>query len=163
MARRPVFEDDAGNEEVSAMKILVAYDGFEHSDNAVREAAELAGDGAEITILSVVLPDARGSKSGGHVGLAPHAHEDVARAHAYLRERGIESTMEIEHGDAVHEICSAASTGGYDLLVVGSRGLGPVGRLLLGSVSAELARRAPVPVLVAGKDHTERIEPVSAR
>lgn len=77
------------------MKILLAYDGFEHSDNAVREAAELAGDGTEITILSVVPPDARGSKSGGHVGLAPHAHEDVARAHAYLRERGIEATMEI--------------------------------------------------------------------
>jgi nucleotide-binding universal stress UspA family protein len=145
------------------MKILVAYDGFEHSDNAVREAAELAGDRTEITILSVVPPDARGSKSGGHVGLAPHAHEDVARAHAYLRERGIEATMEIQHGDAVDEICSAASAGGYDLLVVGSRGHGPVGRLILGSVSTELARRAPCPVLVAGKDQTERIEAVSAR
>lgn len=144
------------------MKILVAYDGFEHSDNAVREAAELAGDGAEITILSVVPPDARGSKSGGHVGLAPHAHEDVARAHAYLRERGIESTMEIRHGDAVEEICGAAAAGGYELLVVGSRGLGPVGRLILGSVSTELARRAPIPVLVASKDTTERIEAVSA-
>jgi nucleotide-binding universal stress UspA family protein len=144
------------------MKILVAYDGFEHSDNAVREAAELAGDGAKITILSVVPPDARGSKSGGHVGFAPHAHEDVARAHAYLRERGIESTMEIQHGDAVDEIAAAAAAGGYDLLVVGSRGLGPVGRLILGSVSAELARRAPIPVLVAGKDHTERIDAIPA-
>ena len=144
------------------MKILVAYDGFEHSDNAVREAAALAGDGAEITILSVVPPDARGSKSGGHVGLAPHAHEDVARGHAYLRERGIPSTMEIQHGDAVDEIRAAAESGGYDLLVVGSRGRGPVGRLILGSVSTELARRSPIPVLVAGKDKTERIEPVPA-
>jgi nucleotide-binding universal stress UspA family protein len=46
--------------------------------------------------------------------------------------------------------------------VVGSRGLGPVGRLILGSVSTELARRAPIPVLVAGKDTTERIEALSA-
>jgi nucleotide-binding universal stress UspA family protein len=144
------------------MKVLVAYDGFEHSDNAVREAAELAGGGAEITILSVVPPDARGSKSGGHVGLAPHAHEDVARGHKYLRERGIPSTMEIQHGDAVDEIRAAAESGGYDLLVVGSRGRGPVGRLILGSVSTELARRSPIPVLVAGKDKTERIEPVPA-
>jgi nucleotide-binding universal stress UspA family protein len=58
--------------------------------------------------------------------------------------------------------CAAAETGGYDLLVVGSRGLGPVGRLLLGSVSAELTRRSPIPVLVAGQDKTERIEPLPA-
>ena len=144
------------------MKILVAYDGFEHSDNAVREAAELAGDGAEITILSIVPPDARGSKSGGHVGLAPHAHEYVARAQADLRERGIQSPLESRHGAADDEIGGAAAAGGADPLVVGPRGLGPVGRLILGSVSTELARRAPIPVLVAGKDKTERIEPVSA-
>jgi nucleotide-binding universal stress UspA family protein len=62
----------------------------------------------------------------------------------------------------VDEICAAASAGGYDLLVVGSRGLGPVGRLILGSVSGELARRAPIPVLVAGKGETERIKPRAA-
>ena len=65
-------------------------------------------------------------------------------------------------GTATRSKRSAAAAGGYDLLVVGSRGLGPVGRLILGSVSTELARRAPIPVLVAGKDTTERIEPVSA-
>ena len=47
------------------MKILLAYDGFEHSQNALAEAAELVKDTGTLAILSV-----------------------VARAHRYLRERG---------------------------------------------------------------------------
>ena len=142
------------------MKILLAYDGFEHSENALASAAELGGSReAEITILSVVPPDARGSKSGGHVGLAPHAHGDVAKAHAFLRERGIQSEMRMESGDPAAEISRVAAEGGYDLLVVGSRGRSAVGEIVLGSVSTDLVRHAPCPVLVVGKDATSQFEP----
>jgi nucleotide-binding universal stress UspA family protein len=145
------------------MKVLLAYDGFSHSENALATVADLGrAPGTEITILSVVPPDARGSKSGGHVGLRPHAHEDVARAHAYLREEGIESTMQMEHGDPVGEIVRVAGEGGYDLVVAGSRGRNPVGELLLGSVSKALVRQAPCPVLVAAKEATARFEPARA-
>jgi nucleotide-binding universal stress UspA family protein len=145
------------------MKILLAYDGFKHSENALAAAADLAGaPGTEITILSVVPPDARASKSGGHVGLRPHSHEDVARAHAYLRERGIESTMQMENGDPASEIARVAEEGGYDLIVAGSRGRSPVGELLLGSVSQSVVRRASCPVLVVTKDAEQRFEPTSA-
>lgn len=145
------------------MKILLAYDGFTHSENALAAAAELAGaPGTEITILSVVPPDARASKSGGHVGLRPHAHEDVARAHRYLRERGIESTMQMENGHPAGEIVRVAEEGGYDLIVAGSRGRNPVGELLLGSVSQAVVRQASCPVLVVTKDAEQRFEPTSA-
>jgi nucleotide-binding universal stress UspA family protein len=144
------------------MKILLAYDGFTHSENALVTAADLGRSSqAEITILSVVPPDARGSKSGGHVGLRPHAHEDVARAHAYLRERGIESTMQMENGDPVSEIMRVAQESGYDLIVAGSRGRNPVGELLLGSVSKALVHQAPCPVLVVSKDASARFEPAA--
>jgi nucleotide-binding universal stress UspA family protein len=133
-------------------KILVAYDGFEHSDAAVRTAIDLFHPGADITVLSVVPPDARGSKSGGHVGLRPHAHEDVARAHAALREKGIEARMEIAHGEIVDSICGAAADEDVDVLVVGSRRLGTLGQLSLGTVSGELVHRAPCPVLVSAED-----------
>lgn len=145
------------------MKILLAYDGFTHSENALAAVAELAGaPGTEITILSVVPPDARASKSGGHVGLRPHAHEDVARAHRYLRERGIESTMQMENGHPAGEIVRVAEEGGYDLIVAGSRGRNPVGELLLGSVSQAVVRQASCPVLVVTKDAEQRFEPTSA-
>ena len=142
------------------MKILLAYDGFEHSRHALEETAKLTAEGkGEITVLSVVPPDARGSKSGGHVMLRPHAHEDVARAHAYLRELGLPSEMKLEAGDPAEKIVAEATMGGYDVVVVGSRGHGALGRLFLGSVSTEVVARAPCPVLVAGADITERIEP----
>lgn len=132
------------------MKLLLAYDGFEQSQHALEETAKLAANGkGEITVLSVVPPDARPSKSGGHVMLRPHAHEDVARAHAYLRERGIPSEMKEDAGDPAEQIVAEATAGGYDLVIVGSRGRGPVGRAFLGSVSAKVVANAPCPVLVA--------------
>jgi hypothetical protein len=46
---------------------------------------------------------------------------------------------------------------GIDLLVVGSRSYGPVLRTMLGSVTAELTRSAPCPLLVfprgSGRHH----------
>jgi nucleotide-binding universal stress UspA family protein len=160
---RPRFRREILREKEERMKILLAFDGFSHSENALATAAELGSSpGAEITILSVVPPDARASKSGGHVGLRPHAHEDVARAHAYLRERGIESTMQMEHGQPAAEIARVAEEGGYDLIVAGSRGRNAVGELLLGSVSQAVVRQAPCPVLVVTKDAEQRFQPTSA-
>ena len=146
------------------MKILLAYDGFEHSLHALEETAKLASDGnAEVTVLSVIPPDARASKSGGHVMLRPHAHEDVARAHKFLRELGIPSEMRMDAGEPAEQIVAEAADGNYDIVIVGSRGRGAVGRLILGSVSAEVIAHAPCPVLVAGADITERIEPTQSR
>lgn len=145
------------------MKILLAYDGFEHSRHGLEETAKLAAGGTgSVTVLAVVPQDARGSKAGGHVGLRPHGHEDVARAHEYLRKRDIESEMKIAYGAPAEEIIAEVKAGGHDLLVVGSRGRGPLGRLVLGSVSGELVRRAPCPVLVAGQGVRERIDPSAA-
>lgn len=144
------------------MKILLAYDGFERSRFALEETAKLVQEGqGEVKVLSVVPPDARASKSGGHVGMRPHAHEDVAIAHAYLRERGIPSEMKIAYGDPAEEIVREAKEGGYELVVVGSRGLGPVEGLLFGSVSRKVLRDAPCPVLVAGQTMAHRIEPAT--
>jgi nucleotide-binding universal stress UspA family protein len=144
------------------MKILLAYDGFPHSDHALEHTAELAREGDEVTVMSVVPPDARGSKSGGEVGIRPHAHEDVVRAHESLQARGIESEMRIAHGVPEEEILRFAEEGGYDLIVVGSRGLGRVGRLLLGSVSRDIVAGASCPVVVVGEETVERFE-VGAR
>ena len=112
--------------------------------SALATAAELGrAPGTEMTILSVVPPDARGSKSGGHVGLRPHAHED-RRGPTRLREQGIESAMRMEHGEPVGEIVRVAEEGRYDLIVAGSRGRNAVGELLLGGVSKALVHEGAV-------------------
>jgi nucleotide-binding universal stress UspA family protein len=142
------------------MKILLAYDGFERSRPALEEAARLGREnGAGVTAFSVVPPDARGSKSGGRVGMAPHAHEYVATAHKYLREHGVESEMKIEYGDPADKIVEEARVGGYDLIITGTRGQGPVARWLLGSVSHKVADTTPCTLLIASEDRIVRVEP----
>jgi nucleotide-binding universal stress UspA family protein len=67
--------------------------------------------------------------------------------------------MQMEDGQPVDEISRVAEEGGYDLLVVGSRGRNAVGELVLGSVSRALVRRAPCPVLVVARDAKAEFEP----
>lgn len=57
---------------------------------------------------------------------------------------GVESR--VLYGRPSHELARHASE--FDLMIVGSRGYGPVGRLLAGSVSRYLARHAQCPILV---------------
>ena len=146
------------------MKILLAYDGFEHSRYALEEAARLANDeGGTITIVSVVPPTARGTKSGGRMGLPPHAQDDVTRGQELLREQGVEADTKILNGDPADTLIREASEGGYDIAVAGSRGLGAVAGLLLGSVSRKLVKGMPCPVVIAGPDHVERHEPAAVK
>jgi len=153
---------NVGSTKEVLMKILLAYDGFPYSDHALERTAELATEkGGSVTVLSVVPPDARGSKSGGHVGIRPHAHEDVARAHESLAAQGLESEMRIEHGEPSEEILRVAEEGAYELIVVGSRGLGRLGRLMLGSVSRDVVAGSPCPVMVVAKDGSEHLEPAT--
>jgi nucleotide-binding universal stress UspA family protein len=67
--------------------------------------------------------------------------------------------MRIEHGEPSEEILRVADEGDYDLVVVGSRGLGRLGSLMLGSVSKDVVAGSPRPVMVVAEDGSERLEP----
>jgi nucleotide-binding universal stress UspA family protein len=130
------------------MKILLGHDGREHSESAVRSAAELARGGGHVTIL-IVFPEGRFQRD----------HDSIARARELLEEQGVDVSLRKEHGRAASEIVRVAEEGGYELIVVGSRGRGPVGELLLGSVSRAVARIASCSVLVVSPDAEQRLEP----
>jgi nucleotide-binding universal stress UspA family protein len=68
----------------------------------------------------------------------------VERAHA----AGVDATFLVWEGAAGDAIVDAAGAEGADVIVVGSRGLGAVGRFVLGSVSDHVVRHAGCPVLV---------------
>lgn len=143
------------------MKLLVAFDGRAHSVFALDTAIEVAAkaENAQVTVFSVVQPDARGTKSGGHMGLPPHADEDLDYARGYLANHEIEAVTKAGQGDPADEILQEARTGGCDLIIVGTRELGPIVGRLLGSVSRKVAHDAPCPVIVAGSRGAERVEP----
>ena len=78
-----------------------------------------------------------------------HGAEHIAeRAAEHAREAGIDATPHTGHGDVVDVIAESAGSLGADLLVVGSRGMGPLSGAVLGSVSHALVHRLPVPLTI---------------
>ena len=138
--------------------ILVPTDGSEHATKAVRFAADLAQKyGAQIILLHVVsdwgsgrVPDElRGYARMEHVEITERdlrrgaADEILRRAQEAAAAAGVQSieTM-IEDGAPAPRILNRAKAAGADLIVMGSRGLGDLQGLLLGSVSHKVSHLA---------------------
>ena len=130
--------------------LAVGYDGMAESHAALEEAAKLATKfGASIRVIGVATPvpaiGAAAAAQAGTVGgpdFQSRLHEAVAGLPAELRAQPV-----LEKGEPVEKLLAAAEMG-VDLLVLGSRGFGPVMRLLIGSVSSKVIRGAPCPVMV---------------
>lgn len=130
-------------------KILLAYDGGEPAKRALEQTIELARKfDAQVGVISVVPV---------HPGRAPidpwddrtvHA-EELLEARRLLREVGIEAELLEPGGDPAQLIESLADERGYDTIVVGSRGLNALTRMLQGSVSDHVATHAHATVVVA--------------
>ena len=133
--------------------ILIATDGSEPASQALEVAIDLAKEtGAALHVLSVRPPRLAGRGGAGPAILEVeelHGPEHIADAAAQVaRSAGVEATAHAAHGDIVDSIAGTATTLGADLLVVGSRGMGPLSGAVLGSVSHALVRRSPVPVTI---------------
>jgi nucleotide-binding universal stress UspA family protein len=139
-------------------KVLLATDGLENTALAARAAVDLAkGGGAELHVVHVwhTIPSPHydrlirsGLRDAGRETLDEQVRwieeEGVAVAGSYLRE-----------GRPVEEIVGQAEEIGAGLLVVGSRGMGRLGRLVMGSVSTGLAHRSSCPVLIVREGEEE--------
>jgi nucleotide-binding universal stress UspA family protein len=130
-------------------RILVAYDGGDPARRALAMTIELAEKfGALVTVVSVV------PVHPGRVPIDPwddravHAQE-LADAKRILAEHGIEADLIEPAGDPAITIERIARAGGFDTVVVGSRGLDPVSRFLQGSVSGHVATHADATVVIA--------------
>lgn len=131
------------------MKILLAYDGGEPARKALDLTADFAKKlGASVAVVSVV------PVHPGRVPIDPwddtpvHASQ-LAEAKKLLLEYGIEPALIEQAGDPAQTIERIAQDGGYDMVVVGSRHLGAVSRVLQGSVSEHIATHAPATVVIA--------------
>jgi nucleotide-binding universal stress UspA family protein len=128
--------------------IGVGFDGSPESRAALEFAHRIAEVvGARLRVICVVVPPDPGGPSQDW---AEHAHRRRAEAEerlaAALADLGEIATGALPVGDPARELADAADD--LDLLVTGSRGYGPVRRLMLGSTSTKLVHEAPCPVLV---------------
>jgi nucleotide-binding universal stress UspA family protein len=136
-------------------RLGVAFADTPDGHEAVRYAADLAArSGLPLTLFSVVavhanwfVPEAvRPEEETVPVEVRQDYQEALDRALTGLPD-GVQATAELRYGEVVDEL-SMVGERGADLLVCGSRGYGPVRRVLLGTVSAALVRQASVPLLV---------------
>ena len=116
-------------------KVLVGTDGSATAAKAVDRAVEVAkASGATLTILSAGRPDK-----------AAKVVADEAERHA---SSGVVLDTRAVDDDAVAALVHAAADG-YDLLIVGNRGMTGVSRFLrLGSVPNKVTHQLPCSLLV---------------
>jgi nucleotide-binding universal stress UspA family protein len=136
-------------------QIVIATDGSPSAAQAVEVGLELAKEqGADVTFVHVALPeDFVVSRLGpGHP--IPHSEQidesetALVAAEEAAKEAGVPYTLERISGEVVDTIVAVADAKAADLIVVGSRGLGPVRAALLGSVSRGVLGDAGRPVLI---------------
>jgi nucleotide-binding universal stress UspA family protein len=132
--------------------IGVGFDGSPESSAALELARVIAeARGGRMRVIDVVVPPQPGSPLAAYnldwaeLSNAKRA-EAKARLEPVLAELGDLATGEVAFGNPALELLQEADH--LDLLVTGSRGYGPVRRLILGSTSNKLVRHAPCPVLV---------------
>jgi len=141
-------------------RIIIGTDGSPGAVAAVREGLELAQDaGASVTFVSVrhsisLLGDPYYQRRlTRQLGRARAAVEQAMTA---AELEGVDADYEIVEGDPVDQLLAVAAYRDADLIVVGSRGLGPFSGAVLGSVSKALVELSPLPVLVAKEREAAR-------
>jgi nucleotide-binding universal stress UspA family protein len=150
-------------------RISVGYDASEEGARALSAALLVArAAGAPLRVIRVFTPDWPLPPSmlslPGYLRVTPAAEE---AAHAEL-ERTVAALPDdvwaepaFLRGDPAHELAVESEVA--DLLVVGSRGYGPLHAVLLGGVSGRVARTAACPLLIVPHGADAPLDPLFAR
>jgi len=158
-----------GSRRLSVERILCPIDPSESSRVALRYAVTLAGAyGAELRALHVVdilSSTAATELPGNYVSVASaDAREELKRSlEQFLGPvaiPGVSIHVELREGSAVGEILHEASSRA-DIVVMGTRGLTGIRRLVLGSTTESVLRSATCPVLTV-PPHADAAPPANA-
>jgi nucleotide-binding universal stress UspA family protein len=147
----------------SLRAIAVGYDGTPESAEALHQAERLAlATGASLDVLTVVASSTVVPKVPALNGA------ETPEPYATIEEAidNLDDAVEVHAHKlvgAVAKVMASTCKEHTDLLVTGSRNYGPLGRILIGSVSSQLIHTAPCPVLVVPRPSEADEVPVEAR
>jgi nucleotide-binding universal stress UspA family protein len=150
-------------ESVVMREVGVGYDGSPESEGALALARIVAAEHhTKLSAFQVIFAPAY--LYLGYLGTAaPVEADSIQREVDQARERiaalgGVEPHS--AYGDPVEELTLYSAS--LDLLVVGSRGYGPLGRLVYGGVAQRLARTARCPLLILTRSSLTALPAISA-
>jgi nucleotide-binding universal stress UspA family protein len=139
-------------------KLLVAFDGSSHAQQALAEALDLAqATAGKLTVMTVVPEPSTWALSSGYWSAVnlDELMAEIEREYQTMLDSAVDTMPDglpvnkvLTRGPAGPSIVAEASANDHDLVVMGSRGRGELRSLLLGSVSHHVLQASPVPVLV---------------
>lgn len=147
--------------------ILVPVDGSDQSLQSAKVAAALAGQNGKVHLIHVLRPYAfeyMGMEGKDVVvpgGATETAQKILDKIQEIIFVENMEITTEIAYGNP-GKVIVEESKKGYDLIVMGSRGLGGLTEVMLGSVSNQVSHYARCPVLLTrlGKEDKKIIKEI---
>ena len=134
-------------------KILVPVDGSDHAEKALAYALELAeicdADVEVLTVVPEVVNDPDWMRDYTEK-MRENGEEVLSKALRKVGEEkpSIRVSKRLEEGFTDLKILEVADEGEFDIIIMGSRGLGAVKRLILGSVSNKVVNQSEIPVLI---------------
>jgi nucleotide-binding universal stress UspA family protein len=140
-------------------KILVAIDGSETGNKALLKAKAMGtAFESEITILyvmeyasslySVYMSENKINTDPLNEAYKEHAMEVLNNALENFKDYNYKVCTLLKKGNPAFKILEVSEEGDFDLLIIGSRGLGPFSRAIMGSVSTKVLNNAKISVLV---------------
>ncbi len=140
------------------LKLLVPVDGSEHSDHTIDHLLKNMNwykGGAEIHLLNVQHTMPYGSRVSsviGHDKINEYHHDEgmaaLKTAMQKLDAAKVKYHYHIGVGEEAEIIVKYAEEKACDQIVMGTRGMGSVSNMLLGSVATKVIHLAKVPVLL---------------
>jgi len=133
-------------------KILVAVDGSEHSVRALEAGARLAkASGAKLSVVTVVyVPPVYQVDLGDELeqGFRDSARHILADARHVVEREGVEADYRSIDGHPAEAVVGLIESGGFELVVLGRRGLHDSEDRTLGGVSERVLRDADCSVML---------------
>jgi nucleotide-binding universal stress UspA family protein len=132
-------------------RVLLAVDGSTSAHKAIEYVCNLARRGARLDVEVLNVPSPVPALCFEDQAMADRYYREqgaavVNEANGALRDAGLHANVHIEPGDAAETIVRVARDRNCTRIVMGSRGLGSIGNLVLGSVAYKVLQLAPIPV-----------------
>ncbi|MGE0224563.1 MAG: universal stress protein [Acetobacteraceae bacterium] len=135
------------------VRILVPTDGSDHSRRAIEHVLDMAAKDSAVEIhLLNVQPPVRGAAATmvSQADLEAYHREEgmkvLSKSASAVEAAGITPHLHVGVGNPADIVLDFARRLGCRQIVMGTRGLGAVGSLLLGSVARDVAGAAEIPV-----------------